>query len=225
MFMKKAEAITLEMITIKGRHIERSGRSHGRPIPVGVPGKPRGQTRPFSLDDHISPINPSACDKFGKRAGEWAEHLKLSKSLCNSLKGKLSLGTEIVKKGGVENLFRQIFAIDDPEEKLLKTYVCYLCTSTDPVAGVIFISTRRFAFSSERPVLFTSPSGGFGRSYYRVVISRQDLRSVNSHENVEKHSEKYIEIQSVGQSEVWFMGFVNFHKALEYIQQLVRSEY
>lgn len=221
MFMKKGEAITIEMITIKRRFEERSGRRDGHRSAVGAVGKPRGQARPFNLDAHISPTNPSVCNKFSKRAEELAEHLKLSNSVCNSVKGKLSLGAKIVKKGGVENLFRQIFSVDDPEEKLLKTYVCYLCTTTDPVAGVMFISTQRFAFCSERPLLFTSPSGGFGRSYYRVVMLVKDLTSVNSHENVEKPSEKYIEIQAVGMNEfVWLTGFLNFDKAFKYMQQV-----
>lgn len=205
MFMKKAEAITIEMITIKRSHEERSGRRYGLRSPIGAPGKPRGQAQPFSLDAHISPTNPS---------------VKLNKSVCNSVKGKLTLGAEIVKKRGVENLFRQVFTVDNPEEKLLKTYVCYLCTTTDPVAGVFFISNQRFAFCSERPLLFTSPSGGFGRSYYRVVMLVKDLLSVTPHENVEKNSEKYIKIQTMGMNDVWLTGFLNFHKAFKYIQEV-----
>lgn len=220
MFMKKAEAITIEMITIKRSHEQRSGRRYGLRSPIGAPGKPRGQAQPFSLDAHISPTNPSVCNKFSKRAEELAEHLKLNKSVCNSVKGKLTLGAEIVKKRGVENLFRQVFTVDNPEEKLLKTYVCYLCTTTDPVAGVFFISNQRFAFCSERPLLFTSPSGGFGRSYYRVVMLVKDLLSVTPHENVEKNSEKYIKIQTMGMNDVWLTGFLNFHKAFKYIQEV-----
>lgn len=223
LFMRKTEAITIEMITIKREHKEKSGRRHGHAMPVGAPGKPPGQARPFSVDDHISPTETHACTNFGQRAEELAEHLKLSNSVCNSMKGKLSLGAEIVKKGGVENLFRQLFAINDPEEKLLKTFVCYLSTTTDPVAGVIFISTQRFAFCSERPLVFTSPSRAYVWSYYRVNISIQDLQSLSSHENVEKHSEKYIKIETVVLGEIWFMGFVNFHKAIKYMQQLVET--
>jgi len=204
-------------------HHHRNKRHHERPLPVGVPGKPPGEARPS--DDHKPPTNPSGiCPmiKFSERAEDLAEHFKLSKSVSDTLKGKLILGAEIVTKGGVDNLFRHLFVVD-PEEKLLKSFACYLSTTIEPVAGVIFISAQKFAFCSERRLAFTSPPGGLSRSYYRVVILVKEVRSVNSCENSEKHSEKYIEIQTVDKGEFWFMGFVNFHKALKYMKKAVES--
>ena len=176
------------------------------------------------------------------------------------MKGKLILGAEIVTKGGVDKLFRKLFTVD-PDEKLLKSFAYYLCTTIDPVAGVVFISTQKLAFCSECRLVFTSPSGGLCRSYYRVyisiltldlaatyyllairisqccfiaemlywwsvvqvVITLKEVRSVNSCENSEKHSEKYIKIDTVDKGEFWFMGFVNFHKALKYMKKAVES--
>lgn len=204
-------------------HHHRNKRHHERSLPVGVPGKPPGEARPS--DEHKLPMSPfGICPliKFSERAEDLAEHFKLSKSVSDTLKGKLILGAEIVTKGGVDNLFRQLFTVD-PEEKLLKSFACYLYTTIDPVAGVIFISTQKFAFCSERRLVFTCPSGGLCRSYYRVVITVKEVTSVNSCENSEKQSEKYIKIQTVDKGEFWFMGFVNFHKALKYMKKAVES--
>jgi len=206
-------------------HHHRNKRHHERHLPVGVPGKPPGDARPCSSDYHKPPMSPTTtCPmiKFSERVEDLAEHFKLSKSVSDTLKGKLSLGAEIVTKGGLENLFRELFTVDS-EEKLLKSFACYLCTTADPVAGVMFISTQKLAFCSERRLAFSSPSGGLARSYYRVVIPVREVRSVNSCENSETHSEKYIDVQTVDKSEFWFMGFVNFHKALKYVKKAVES--
>jgi len=198
-------------------------RHHERALPVGVPGKPTGEARPS--DDHKPPMRRSGiCPmiKFSERAEDLAEHFKLNKSASGTLKGKLILGAEIVTKGGVDILFRQLFVVD-PEEKLLKSFSCYLSTTIEPVAGVIFISTQKFAFCSERRLTFTSPSGGIARSYYRVVIPVKEVRSVNSCENSEKPSEKCIEIQTLDKGEFWFMGFANLHKVLKYMKEPVET--
>lgn len=206
-----------------GDHHHRNKRHHELSLRVGVPGKPPGEAR--LTDYHKLPLNPfGICPliKFSERAEDLAEHFKLSNSLSDTLKGKLILGIEIVTKGGVDNLFRKLFTVN-PEEKLLKSFACYLCTTMDPVAGVIFISTQKLAFCSERCLVFTSPPGGLCRSYYRVVITLKEVRSVNSCENSERISEKYIKIETTDKGEFWFMGFVNFHKALKYMKKAVES--
>lgn len=201
----------------------RNKKQHERPLPVGVPGKPPGEARPSDEDRPLmSPYGMCPMINFGGRAEDLAEHFKLSKSVSDTLKGKLILGAEIVTKGGVDNLFKELFSVE-PEEKLLKSFACYLYTTTEPVAGVIFISTQKIAFCSERRLAFSSPSGGLGRSYYRVVIQVKEVSSVYSCENSEKHSEKYIKIHTVDKGEFWFMGFINFNKALKYMKTAVES--
>lgn len=150
------------------------------------------------------------------------DHLKLGGNISEAIWGKLRLGAKIVTEGGVDNLFKLTFSVG-PREKLLKTSACYLSTTTGPVVGLLFISTEKLAFCSDRPLSFMDSTGVTAWSYYRVVIPVGRLRSVNLSENIYKPAEKYIEIQTVDNHEFWFMGFVNYQKALRYLQEVVRS--
>lgn len=175
----------------------------------------------------------SQIESFLNRVNRWSKaadilaenfwsHLKLGGSISETIWGKLSLGAKLVAEGGVENLFKLSFSVG-PSEKLVKTSACYLSTTTGPVVGLLFISTEKLAFCSDRPLSFTDSNGVIAWSYYRVVIPIGRLKSVNPSENVYKPSEKYIQIQTVDNHEFWFMGFVNYQKALKYLQEAVRS--
>ena len=81
--------------------------------------------------------------------------------------GKVNLTAKAITEGGFESLFKQIFAADT-NEKLKKTFACYLSTTTGPVAGTLYLSTARVAFCSDRPLSFTAPSGQETWCYYKV---------------------------------------------------------
>lgn len=91
--------------------------------------------------------------------------------LSETVKGKLSLGAKIIGKGGRENIFKHIFGKGNDGEKLLKASQCYLSTTAGPIAGILFISTQKVAFCSERPITLPSPSGLLVRTPYKVIIS------------------------------------------------------
>jgi hypothetical protein len=90
----------------------------------------------------------------------------------------LNLTAKALTEGGFESLFKQTFSTY-PNEKLKKTFACYLSTSTGPVAGTLYLSTARVAFCSDRPLSFIAPSGQEAWSYYKV---NSDLLS-NCEEN------------------------------------------
>ncbi|KAK8363644.1 hypothetical protein V6Z12_A03G176300 [Gossypium hirsutum] len=115
-------------------------------------------------------------------------------------------------QGGFESLFKQIFATD-PDERLKKTFACYLSTTTGPVAGTLYLSTARVAFCSDRPLSFTAPSGQETWSYYKVMIPLANVGSVNPVVMKENPVESYIQVVTVDGHDFWFMGFVNFEKA------------
>jgi len=81
--------------------------------------------------------------------------------------GKLTLSVEALTKGGIESLFRQTFSIS-PEKKLQKAYACYKSTSTNLVAGTLYISTVKITFCNSHPFSFTALFGNVSWSYYRV---------------------------------------------------------
>ncbi|KAL6207645.1 hypothetical protein ACLB2K_018601 [Fragaria x ananassa] len=65
-------------------------------------------------------------------------NLKTGPSVSEAAWGKLNLTAKAVTEGGFEALFKQIFGTD-PNEKLKKTFACYLSTSTGP-----YIKTTSF---------------------------------------------------------------------------------
>ncbi|KAJ0907889.1 putative GEM-like protein [Helianthus annuus] len=68
------------------------------------------------------------------------------------------IGSEMDEKGntishgcGYDKIFRTTFKTI-PEERLLKSYACYLSTSAGPVMGLLYISTAKLAFCSDNPL-------------------------------------------------------------------------
>ncbi|PON53621.1 GRAM domain containing protein [Trema orientale] len=154
--------------------------------------------------------------KFGRKSGSFTyrirDHVKLGSKLSETIKGKLSLGAKVLKEGGRRNVFKQIFGVKEGEE-LLKASQCYLSTTGGPIAGLLFISTEKVAFCSERSVTFQSASGELIRTPYRVVIPVKKIKVANQSENVNKPAQKYIEIVTDDNYEFWFMGFLRYEKA------------
>ncbi|OIV91254.1 hypothetical protein TanjilG_30476 [Lupinus angustifolius] len=166
----------------------------------------------------------SRLNKFGRKADNFAhgvrEHVRLGPKITDTVKGKLSLGARILQVGGVEKVFMRLFSVNDGE-KLLKASQCYLSTTTGPIAGLLFISTDKIAFCSERSIKISSPKGEQIRVHYKVLIPHEKVKYVNQSQNVNKPSEKYIEIVTKDNFDFWFMGFLNFQKAFRCLQQAV----
>ncbi|XP_058097818.1 putative GEM-like protein 8 [Magnolia sinica] len=163
-------------------------------------------------------------NKFSKRADRFTkgvrEHVRLAPKISETVKGKLSLGARILQVGGVEKVFRQIFSVGDGE-KLLKACQCYLSTTAGPIAGLLFISTEKIAFCSERSLTFTSPNGRLVRTPYKVLIPLRKIDGANPSENMNRPTQKYIHIVTVDNFEFWFMGFVNYQKAFKHLQKAI----
>lgn len=96
--------------------------------------------------------------------------MKTGPSVSETAWGKLNLTAKALTEGGFESLFKQIFPTDQ-NEKVKKTFACYLSTTTGPVAGTLYLSTAKVAFCSDRPLSFRAPSGQETWSYYKVNLS------------------------------------------------------
>ncbi|KAL3502315.1 hypothetical protein ACH5RR_036764 [Cinchona calisaya] len=175
-----------------------------------------GHKRPHAV---IGKVN-----KLGERMDNLAqgirEHVRLAPKLTKAVKGKLSLGARILQLGGVEKVFKHNFGIREGE-KLLKVSQCYLSTTDGPIAGLLFISTDKVAFWSERSIKLTSPTGKLLRAYYKVLIPLMKIKRANASENVKRSSQKYIEVVTEDNFDFWFMGFLNHQKTLKYLQQVI----
>ncbi|KAK8698700.1 hypothetical protein V6N13_114809 [Hibiscus sabdariffa] len=161
-------------------------------------------------------------NKIGKKADAFIhgvhEHVRLGPKITKTVKGKLSLGVRILQVGGVDKIFKQLFSVGEGE-KLMKACQCYLSTTAGPLAGLLFISTEKVAFCSDRSIKIPSPNGEFLRVHYKVLIPLEKIKGVNESENMKKPSHKYMEIVTVDGFDFWFMGFLNHQKTFKYLQQ------
>ncbi|KAJ6347057.1 hypothetical protein OIU76_003704 [Salix suchowensis] len=164
--------------------------------------------------------------EWGKNADTVARNIWLNlntgPSVPQAAWGKVNLTAKAITEGGFESLFKHIFETD-ANEKLKKTFACYLSTSTGPVAGTLYLSTARVAFCSDRPLSHTAPSGEEAWSYYKVMIPLDKIRTCSSEIMTENPSRKYIQIVTTDEHVFWFMGFVNFEKALQNISNSMPS--
>ncbi|KAE8712829.1 GEM-like protein 4 [Hibiscus syriacus] len=140
--------------------------------------------------------------------------------MSETVKGKLSLGARILQVGGVEKIFKQLFSVTEGE-KLVRACQCYLSTTSGPIAGLLFISTAKVAFCSDRSIKISSPNGESLRVHYKVLIPIEKIKGVKESENVKKPRQKYMEIVTVDSFDFWFMGFLNYKKAFKYLQQAI----
>lgn len=106
-------------------------------------------------------------------------NLKAAPSKTEAAWGKLGLAAKAMTEGGFEQLYKQTFP-SDPNEKLKKTFACYLSTATGPVAGTLYLSNASVAFCSDRPLSFTAPSGQEAWSFYKVRNNTSERSSSSS---------------------------------------------
>lgn len=179
------------------------------------------------LSSYNSPsfkTNSGSTDKLRRKAPSFTyrvrEHVRMGTKLVETVKGKLILGAKIIQGGGRKNIFKQIFG-EREGEQLLKASQCYLSTTAGPIAGLLFISTYKIAFCSERPITFPSPTGQLVRTLYKVLIPIEKIKGVNERENVNNPSQKYIEIVTEDDFEFWFMGFLRYQKAFNNLQKAI----
>ncbi|KAG6625773.1 hypothetical protein I3843_15G001300 [Carya illinoinensis] len=207
-------------ISSAGFLIERSLKGQCLPDPSGQhnlppPKKGSSTCKQSGVGSALSRIN-----KLGENADRFThgvrEHVRLAPKITETLKGKLSLGARILRVGGVEKVFKQLFDVREGE-KLLKASQCYLSTTAGPIAGLLFISTDKAAFCSEKAIKFSTPGGELTRIYYKVLIPVRKIKRVDQSENLKKPSQKYIDIVTTDNFEFWFMGFIHHQRAFKYI--------
>ncbi|MFS8006393.1 putative GEM-like protein [Helianthus anomalus] len=76
--------------------------------------------------------------------------VKTGASIADAVVGRIAQGTKVLAEGGYDKIFRRAFQ-NIPEERLLKSYACYLSTSAGPIMGLLYISTAKLAFCSDNP--------------------------------------------------------------------------
>ncbi|KAF4367715.1 hypothetical protein G4B88_001467 [Cannabis sativa] len=151
-----------------------------------------------------------------------AHGIKTGPSMSGAAWGKMNLTAKALTGGGYESLYKQSFSTF-PNEKLKKTWACYLSTSTGPVAGTLYLSNVHVAFCSDRPLSFTAPSGQQTWSYYKVMVPLGNIGTINPVVMRENPSEKYMQVVTIDGHDFWFMGFVNYEKASKHLTESIST--
>ena len=107
--------------------------------------------------------------KFDRNFPVYWTAVRLGSNISEIVKGKLSLGARILQVGGLRKIYKQLFS-DGDSEKLLKAAQCYLSTTAGPIAGLLFISTDKIAFCSDRSIKVSSSAGELIRFHYKVWL-------------------------------------------------------
>ncbi|RCV42390.1 hypothetical protein SETIT_9G212900v2 [Setaria italica] len=148
------------------------------------------------------------------------EHLNLGPKFSETIKGKLSFGAKVLQAGSIDKVFREYFVVGK-DEKLLKAFQCYLSTTAGPISGMLFISTEKIAFHSDRPLSIACPKGGRTRVPYKVLIPAKRIKSASVRGNLYNPDEKYIDLVTVDGFDFWFMGFISYEKSFKYLRHVI----
>ncbi|XP_047323098.1 putative GEM-like protein 8 [Impatiens glandulifera] len=143
---------------------------------------------------------------------------ELGFNLSTAVKRKLSLGATILQNGGLEKVFKRNFQVRQGE-MLVTASQCYLSTTAGPIAGLLFISSEKIAFLSERCIKLCSQNGQFVRAHYKVTIPLAKISKAIENKNITRPNEKYIEIVTVDNFDFWFLGFSNYRRTYMNLQK------
>ncbi|XP_028552918.1 putative GEM-like protein 8 [Dendrobium catenatum] len=111
--------------------------------------------------------------------------------------------------------------IGDHGEKLIQAFQCHLSTTAGPIPGLLFISTEKIAFISDRSLLVRSPKGYVAKIPCKVLIPLRRIKGANPSENSNKPNQKYIQIETTDAFEFWFMGFVCYQRSFKNLKQAI----
>ncbi|XP_047966749.1 GEM-like protein 7 [Salvia hispanica] len=149
------------------------------------------------------------------------EHVRLGPKLSETVKGKLRLGARILHVGGLHKIFINNFNIIDGE-KLFTASQCYLSTTAGPIAGLLFVSSERVGFCSDRSIkIYSPPNEKLIKQHYKVIIPLAKIKRAVESENVKNPRQKYVEIVTEDNFEFWFMGFLNHQRTLRHLQNAI----
>ncbi|KAI3698325.1 hypothetical protein L2E82_41785 [Cichorium intybus] len=111
--------------------------------------------------------NETGHDLPAKETTAWTlNYTSSGPRLIEIMKQKLSHGAKMVQLGSPGKIFKKTFGIRE-EEKLLQASPCYLYTTAGAIAGILFVSTERVAFCSDRSIKTYSSTGKLLKFQYK----------------------------------------------------------
>nr|TKV93216.1 hypothetical protein SEVIR_9G211600v2 [Setaria viridis] len=90
-----------------------------------------------------------------------------------------------------------------------------LKAGTGPIAGMLFISTEKIAFHSDRPLNLASHKVGSTRVPYKRV------KGASVRGKLYNPDEKYIDLVTVDGFDFWLMGLISYEKSFRYLRHAI----
>ncbi|XP_076891050.1 GEM-like protein 7 [Bidens hawaiensis] len=147
-------------------------------------------------------------------------HGRLGHKLLEIVRQKLRYGAKILPLGRERRIFGKNFSTRD-SEKLLHATRCSIYTTAGAISGVLFITSERVGFCSDRSVKTYSAAGEVLKFQYKVSIPLGKIKGVTERVNTKRPSNKYAELVTVDDFSFWFLGFPNYKKTLRFLLQRV----
>ncbi|CAI9275383.1 unnamed protein product [Lactuca saligna] len=97
-------------------------------------------------------------------------------------------------------------------------------TPAGAIAGILYVSTERVAFCSDRSLKTYSPTGELLKFQYKVSIPLGKIKGVRESMNTKRLSYNYVEVVTVDDFSFWFLGFENYKKTLRYLHHAIGHE-
>ncbi|GJR40507.1 GEM-like protein 6 isoform X1 [Tanacetum coccineum] len=192
-------------------------------LPKNVTGIPIVSTRDLFLSKAYQSHNPLPIKKNEHSYVVSAKsHVGLGAKLIETVKHKLSYGSKLLPLGREGKIFRRRFSRDG--EKLLHASQCSIYTTAGAITDILFISTERIGFCSERAVKTYSTSLEVLKFQYKVSIPLEKIKGVEESTNLQRPCKKYMELVTVDDFSFWFLGFPNYKKVLRYLRQITSHD-
>ncbi|KAK1408778.1 hypothetical protein QVD17_40819 [Tagetes erecta] len=144
------------------------------------------------------------------------KHSLAVSKLLEIVKHKLSYGAKILPLGREKRIISKSFNTHD-SEKLLHATRCSIYTTAGAIAGILFITSEKVGFCSDRSVKTYSASGKVFKFQYKISIPLGKIRGVEEGVNMKRPSKKYVELVTVDDFSFWFLGFSNYEKTLRFL--------
>nr|XP_043608483.1 putative GEM-like protein 8 [Erigeron canadensis] len=183
---------------------------------------PRGLllSKPYTPHYFLSTSKTNATERKDGFAVSVKNHASLGPKLIEIVKHKLIIGAKILPLGRAGKIFRKNFSTGDCE-KLLHATRCSIYTTAGAIAGILFISTERVGFRSDKSLKAYSTTGELLKFQYKVSIPLRKIKRVAESRNMKRPSNKYVELVTVDDFSFWFMGFPSYTKTLRYLCQTI----
>ncbi|KAI3728600.1 hypothetical protein L6452_17238 [Arctium lappa] len=178
-------------------------------------------SKPYAHQYTVSTSHINGIKRKGSFAVPIKNHASLVPKLIEIVKQKLNYSAKILPVHGREaKIFRKSFSTGDGE-KLLHTSHCYLYTTAGAIAGILFMSTERVGFCSDRSLQTYSTTGELLKFQYKVSIPLGKIKGVGESMNMKRPSNKYVELVTMDDFSFWFMGFPNYRKTLRHLRRTI----